>query len=333
MTRPDAPEETTHIGLVMPWSRSGRRVPRLVVRPLQQFLHTEASGGVLLLVAAACALTWANVWPGSYTRAWGTELTIGVGDWSITEDLRHWVNDGLMAIFFFVVGLEIKRELVVGRAARPARRRACRRSPRSAAWSCRPLIYVAIVGGGAGATGWGIPMATDIAFARRRRWRSSVGACRSGLSCFLLRSRSSTTSARSSSSPSSTRTTSRRWRSPQSPGAAGAGRAARRLQVRAPCGHTSSLGLAALAGRVRVGRARDDRRRRARARSRRRASFQPAARGQREARRVADGLPTSLSRRRVHAGAVARIVDAALAGGDRRRSRDSNTLSTRGRAS
>jgi len=164
MAPPEPPEDTTQTGLVMPWSRSGRRVPRLVVRPLQQFLHTEASGGILLLVAAACALTWANVWPGSYTRAWGTELTIGVGDWSITEDLRHWINDAAMALFFFVVGLEIKRELISGEL----RDRRAAALPAVAALGgmiVPAAIYAAIVAGGTGAEGWGIPMATDIAFA------------------------------------------------------------------------------------------------------------------------------------------------------------------------
>ncbi|HJR19323.1 MAG TPA: Na+/H+ antiporter NhaA, partial [Actinomycetota bacterium] len=161
---PEASDDTTQTDIRMPWARSGRRVPRLVVRPLQQFLQTEASGGILLLAAAACALIWANVWPGSYERLWGTELTIGIGDWSITEDLRHWVNDAAMALFFFVVGLEIKRELISGEL----------RDPRVAALPAAAAlggmivpagIYAAIVAGGSGAEGWGIPMATDIAFA------------------------------------------------------------------------------------------------------------------------------------------------------------------------
>ena len=162
--RPEGPEETTQTDLRLPWSGSARRVPRLVVRPLQQFLQTEASGGVLLVAAAAVALTWANVWPGSYAGFWGTELTIGVGEWSITEDLRHWINDAAMALFFFVVGLEIKREVVSGEL----------RDPRAIALPAAAAlggmivpagIYLAFNPSGAGAGGWGIPMATDIAFA------------------------------------------------------------------------------------------------------------------------------------------------------------------------
>ncbi|MGH2795242.1 MAG: Na+/H+ antiporter NhaA [Actinomycetota bacterium] len=161
---PEASDDTTQTDIRMPWARSGRRVPRLVVRPLQQFLQTEASSGILLLVAAAGALVWANVWPGSYQQVWGTELTVGFGDWSITEDLQHWINDAAMALFFFVVGLEIKRELISGEL----------RDPRAAALPAvaalggmvvPAAIYAAIVAGGSGADGWGIPMATDIAFA------------------------------------------------------------------------------------------------------------------------------------------------------------------------
>jgi NhaA family Na+:H+ antiporter len=128
-------------------------------------METEVSGGVLLLVAALVALVWANSpFAGGYERLWRTELTLQVGPWTMAEDLRHWVNDGLMTLFFFVVGLEIKRELTVGEL----------RDPRAAA-----LPVLAAVGGmlipaalflavnppGEASRGWGIPMATDIAFA------------------------------------------------------------------------------------------------------------------------------------------------------------------------
>ncbi len=136
-----------------------------VIQPLQAFLHTEAASGVVLLLAAVVALVWANsAAASSYESLWGTELTVGVGRFSLTEDLRHWVNDLLMALFFFVVGLEIKRELVLGEL----------RDPRAAAL---PLIcalggmvapaalYLLFNAGGPGSSGWGVPMATDIAFA------------------------------------------------------------------------------------------------------------------------------------------------------------------------
>ena len=134
-------------------------------RPVREFFETEAAGGIVLLVAAVVALVWVNSPFGdSYETLWHTELSIEVGNFSIREDLRHWVNDALMAVFFFVVGLEIKRELVAGelRTWRQAS------TPAIAALGgmvVPALLFVAINLGGAGARGWGIPMATDIAFA------------------------------------------------------------------------------------------------------------------------------------------------------------------------
>ncbi|HEX6261335.1 MAG TPA: Na+/H+ antiporter NhaA [Actinomycetota bacterium] len=150
--------------LRVPWSRSDRRLPRLVVRPLQSFLDTEEAGGVLLLLAAGAALLWANLWPGSYESVWHTDLILRLGSWELSDDLQHWINDGLMALFFFVVGLEIKRELVVGEL----------RDPKTAAFPTVAALggmivpaafYLALNAGGPGVHGWGIPMATDIAFA------------------------------------------------------------------------------------------------------------------------------------------------------------------------
>lgn len=147
--------------------RSHIRIP-VVGRALSpvgsDFVPVEALGGILLLVATIAALVWANIAGVSYADVWGHELTIGWGTFSISEDLLHWVNDGLMTIFFFVVGLEIKREVLVGELA----------SPRQAALSVAAAVggmlvpaalYAALNMGGPGAAGWGIPMATDIAFA------------------------------------------------------------------------------------------------------------------------------------------------------------------------
>ena len=149
-----------------PWSRTDRAVPRRIVRPLQQFLHQEIAGGLVLLAATLVALVWANVDPGGYLDLWATEITVTVGDFVVVEDLKHLVNDGLMAIFFLVVGLEVKRELVVGELSG----RQAALLPFFAALGGMVLpaaIFVAIVvaGGGADANGWGIPMATDVAFA------------------------------------------------------------------------------------------------------------------------------------------------------------------------
>lgn len=147
------------------WVASDRPVARLIARPLREFLQTEAAGGILLLAAALIALVWANSpLAGAYRSLWGTEIAVRIGDFQIAADVRHWVNDGLMAIFFFVVGLEIKRELIVGELN--DRRKAALPALAALGGMVVPaVIYIAINFGGEGVRGWGIPMATDIAFA------------------------------------------------------------------------------------------------------------------------------------------------------------------------
>jgi NhaA family Na+:H+ antiporter len=161
----ERPDTQPHPEIRPPWSRSERPVPRRVLRPLQEFLSTSTASGTLLLLAALAALAWANSpWASVYEELWSTRLELSFGDWVIGEDLRHWVNDALMTLFFLVVGLEIKREFLTGelhewRAAA---------LPVVAAFGgmlVPALVYLAINAGGAGARGWGIPMATDIAFA------------------------------------------------------------------------------------------------------------------------------------------------------------------------
>ena len=88
--------------------------------PLRDFLRTEAAGGALLVVAAVAALVWANSpWSHSYESLWGTKAAIRIGGHTLSLDLRHWVNDALMAVFFLVVGLEIRREPTNGPLAGP----------------------------------------------------------------------------------------------------------------------------------------------------------------------------------------------------------------------
>ena len=88
--------------------------------PLRDFLHTESAGAILLAASALAALVWANSpWSDSYDSLWENRLVLSFAGHSLDLDLRHWVNDGLMAIFFFVVGLEIKRELVAGELRDP----------------------------------------------------------------------------------------------------------------------------------------------------------------------------------------------------------------------
>jgi NhaA family Na+:H+ antiporter len=138
---------------------------RRLLDPLREFLHAEAAGGVVLAVAAVAALLWANS-PAAegYRALWEHEVTIGAGAAAVTEDLRHWINDGLMTLFFFVIGLEIKRELVTGELRDPA----AALLPVLAAVGGVALpaaIFLALTAGGPAAPGWGIPIATDIAFA------------------------------------------------------------------------------------------------------------------------------------------------------------------------
>lgn len=147
------------------WLHSNRFVPRRLARPVQRFLHVEAAGGIVLLGATMVALVWANSpWSASYRDLWTTQLSFGLGDHVVVDDLRHWVNDGLMALFFFVVGLEIKREVVAGQLA-DVRSAALPALAAVGGMVVPAAIYVAINAGGDGVSGWGIPMATDIAFA------------------------------------------------------------------------------------------------------------------------------------------------------------------------
>jgi len=139
-------------------------VDRLLA-PFREFARTSASGGLLLMVAAAIALIWANSpFAAAYTELWATKLTIAVGDVTVSESLLHVVNDGLMAIFFLVVGLEIKREVLVGELA--SLRRATLPIAAAVGGAVVPaLVFLAVSGGGTAGRGWGVPMATDIAFA------------------------------------------------------------------------------------------------------------------------------------------------------------------------
>lgn len=142
-------------------STPARSLPTVVAR----FLRTEASGGVVLVVAAMVALSWANSpWQHGYETLWHSHVGVRIGPFRLDEDLRQFVNDGLMALFFFVVGLEIKREVVHGELA--DRRVAALPVFAAVGGMVLPaILYVLVTGGGAGGHGWGIPMATDIAFA------------------------------------------------------------------------------------------------------------------------------------------------------------------------
>ena len=152
--------------ILPPWSRSDRLVPRRIVQPVQEFLQTSTAGASLLFLAVVVAVLWVNSpWKAGYEALLHTHLTVRLGSLvDLQGDLHFWVNDGLMAVFFLVVGLEIKREVVSGEL----RRLRVAALPIMAAiggMAVPALIYVAIAGGGEAGRGWGIPMATDIAFA------------------------------------------------------------------------------------------------------------------------------------------------------------------------
>ena len=152
------------------WLGSDRPLARTIGRPVRRFLGIEAAGGILLMVATVVALVWANSpWAGGYEDLWRTEFHLGVGEFRLEHHghpltLVQLVNDALMAIFFFVVGLEIKRELVDGHL----RNRRAALLPAAAALGgmvVPALVFFAFNPAGDASAGWGIPMATDIAFA------------------------------------------------------------------------------------------------------------------------------------------------------------------------
>ena len=136
-----------------------------LLRPINEFLHQEASGGILLMICTFIALIWANtVWSQSYHDLWHTHLVVSIGNLlTLDYSIHHWINDGLMVIFFFTVGLEIKRELLVGELS-SARKASLPIAGALGGMVAPALLYVVFNAGGEGANGWGIPMATDIAF-------------------------------------------------------------------------------------------------------------------------------------------------------------------------
>jgi NhaA family Na+:H+ antiporter len=140
-------------------------IARQVILPAQAFIHTQAVSAAVLFAAALTAIIWANSpWKESYFDLWETTIIVDVGLFSIEKDLRHWVNEGLMVFFFFVVTLEIKRELVHGELSDP-RRAALPVAAALGGMTLPAAIYLALNAGGDGERGWGIPMATDVAFA------------------------------------------------------------------------------------------------------------------------------------------------------------------------
>jgi Na+/H+ antiporter NhaA len=156
-------------------SRSGQNGPpatfsgrtawaRSIEAPLREFLRTETGGAAVLLAAAVAALVWVNVDASSYGSLWTTKLSIEVADAGVSLDLRHWVNSGLMTFFFFVVGLEARREIDLGEL-RERRRFALPLLAGVGGMAAAVGIYLAFNAGRSSAHGWGIAMSTDTAFA------------------------------------------------------------------------------------------------------------------------------------------------------------------------
>jgi Na+/H+ antiporter NhaA len=139
------------------WARS-------LQAPLREFLAPETGSASVLLAAALAAIAWANVDLASYEGVWGTELSIQVGDSGISQSLREWINNGLMTFFFFVVGLEVRREFDLGEL-RERRRLTLPALAALAGMAVPVAIYLAFNAGGDTATGWGVAMSTDTAFA------------------------------------------------------------------------------------------------------------------------------------------------------------------------
>jgi len=136
-----------------------------ITSPFVRFAKMEAAGGILLLASTIAALVWANsLWERNYEATWHTQVTVGFGRFFVSESRHAWINDGLMSVFFFLVGLEIKREVLIGELS--SLRQAVFPFIAALGGTIVPaLIYIMVAHGSNAEKGWGIPMATDIAFA------------------------------------------------------------------------------------------------------------------------------------------------------------------------
>lgn len=156
---PDAENNASEY--IAPWEKSFNKI----LTPFEEFIHRQTTSGLLLMVSAVIALVLANgPLASTYEHLIHTLAGVNIGGWQLEMSLHHWINDGLMALFFFVVGLELKREILVGELA--SLRNAMLPIGAAIGGMVVPaLIYFALNPAGEAARGWGIPMATDIAFA------------------------------------------------------------------------------------------------------------------------------------------------------------------------
>lgn len=142
-----------------------RRLVRIrLLQPIVEFTHAQASSGIVLMACAAIAIFWANsAWAEAYFHLWETPLGFAFGGYAIEKSLHHWINDGLMAVFFLLVGLEIKREIIVGELS-SLRQASLPIAAAIGGMIVPALLYLVFNIGTPAAKGWGIAMATDIAF-------------------------------------------------------------------------------------------------------------------------------------------------------------------------
>lgn len=160
--KPDPGAATDQEGVILaPWERAFDRF----LTPFEEFVHRQTTSGLLLMATAVLALVLANgPLAEAYRQLVHTPIGLAVGGWAIEKTLHHWVNDGLMVLFFFLVGLELKREILVGELAAP-RQAALPIVAALGGMAAPALIFYLLNPAGPAARGWGIPMATDIAFA------------------------------------------------------------------------------------------------------------------------------------------------------------------------
>src|SRR5919199_5991872 len=149
--------ETTTSAPRTAWARN-------LAAPIRSYLHAETGGAIALAAAALAALVWANVAPHSYTEVWETRFSLTLGSHALGTDLRGWVNEGLMTLFFLVVGLEAKRELDLGEL-RERSRIAVPVIASLGGMACAGALYLLLNAGGDGAAGWGAAVSTDTALA------------------------------------------------------------------------------------------------------------------------------------------------------------------------
>ena len=162
MSKQDQTESTRQQGIIYaPWERAFTRI----ISPFEEFIHRQTTSGLLLMGSALIAMLLANSFlAGAYLHFIHTPVSIHIAGWSIDMSLHHWVNDGLMTLFFFVVGMELKREMLVGELS-DLRQAALPVIAAIGGMLMPALIYIAFNHQGDALRGWGVPMATDIAFA------------------------------------------------------------------------------------------------------------------------------------------------------------------------